>query len=136
MRQPPSSHTAAGRKMMRAIGFFLSALGAWCQIFLLATVSLTPPYEAGDPLAGVPICHVGADGTTDPGRHQPVHHTHDCALCAICFAHASPLAIVSAAASLPAPGPVISVGFSAAYPRAPPVHQVEAAQPRGPPVLI
>jgi len=122
--------------MMRAIGFFLSALGAWCQILLLATVSLAPLDAAGDPLAGFSICHVGADRTTDRGQHAPVHHTHDCALCAICFAHASPLAIVSAAASLPAPGPVISVGFSAAYPRAPPVHQVEAAQPRGPPVLI
>ena len=122
--------------MMRAIGIFLSSLGASCQILLLATVSLAPLDAIGDPLAGFPICHVGADGTTDPGRHAPMHHTHDCALCAICLAHASPLAIVSAAPLLPARRSIDQGQLNAAYQRAPPVRPVEAFRPRGPPVLI
>jgi len=122
--------------MRRAIGFFLSALGAWCQILLLATVSLAPLDAIGDPPAGSPICRASADGAMKPWRQAPVRHTHDCAPCPVCLTHALPLAIVSPTGSLPVRRSIDQVRLNAAYQRAPPVRPVEAFRPRGPPVLI
>jgi len=122
--------------MLQAIGFVLSLLGAWCQILLLATVSLAPLDAVGDPLAGAPICRASAHGATEPGRQAPVRHTHDCALCPLCVTHALPLEIVSPTPPVPARRSVGQVRLSPAYQRAPPVRPVEAFRPRGPPVPI
>jgi len=132
----PAPHDRYHRKMMRAIGLFLSLLGTWCQILLLAAVSLAPLKAVGDPVAGLPICHAGADDATGPGRQAPVRHTHDCALCSLCLTHAFPLAIVPPTPSLPSRRSVEQVRLSPAYQRAPPVRPVAAFRPRGPPVLI
>jgi len=121
---------------MQAIGFVLSALGAWCQMLLFATFLLAPLGAVGDPLAGAPICHATAHGATEPGRQARLRHTNGCALCAICLARVWHLAIVSPASQLPMRRSVVLVWLGQAYPRAPPVRLVEAFRPRGPPALI
>jgi hypothetical protein len=112
------------------IGLAASLLAVWCQIVLLATISFMPLAMTADPLGNVPICHAQDGPQSTPG--QPIH---DCALCAICLAHALPMAIVSPTPTLPARQAVADVRLAAAHPRAPPFRLVAAAQPRGPPSL-
>jgi hypothetical protein len=109
-------------------------LAVWCQILLLATISLAPLAVAADPLGNVPICHVEDAG--QPAQQAPAQPAHNCALCAICLAHAAPAAILSPTPALPERQFVATGQPGAAQPRAPPVHPVAAAQPRGPPSLI
>ena len=123
------------RGLRTAIGFATSLLAVWCQIVLLATISLTSPAIVAEQLGGLPICHAGADDPGRPAQRAPVHDTHDCVLCAICIAHVLPAAIASPP-ELPVRHTVAGVRFNPAQPRAPPVRQVAAAQPRGPPLLI
>lgn len=119
--------------LQSAIGFAASLLAVWCQIVLLATISLVPLTAASDPLGSIPICHADADEETRPAQQTPDHRTHDCALCAICLAHALPLAIVAPLPALPVRQSIAAVRLDAARARAPPVRLVAAAQPRGPP---
>ena len=122
------------RHLSSVIGFAASLFAVWCQIVLLATISLAPLTAASNPLASVPICHADADEDTQPAQQTPDHHTHDCALCAICLAHALPLAIpATPPAALPVRQSVAAVRLDATRARAPPVLLVTAAQPRGPP---
>jgi hypothetical protein len=114
-------------------GFTASLLAVWCQVLLLATISLTPLRTGVDPIGNSPICH--ADEGGQPVHQKPGDSRHECTLCVVCLTHASPLAI-------PAPGPTflerrfIVVGRAHhAQPRAPPVLLVAAALPRGPPAL-
>jgi hypothetical protein len=116
------------------IGFAASLLAVWCQVLLLATISLAPLAISVDPIGNVPICHTG-DGTP-PAQQEPDHSTHDCVLCVLCLSHASPLAILAPTPQLPEHQPVATVRLAAAYPRGPPIRLVAAAQPRGPPPLI
>lgn len=112
------------------IGFAASLVAVWCQILLVASISLAPLAIAADPLGSAPICHV-ADGT-QPAQHAPVHQ---CVLCAICLAQAMPSAILSPPPALPGQKIITLVRVGAAQPRAPPLRLVSAAQPRGPPSL-
>jgi hypothetical protein len=121
------------RYLKSSIGFAASLLAVWCQIVLLATISLAPLTAASAPLGSFPICHADASEETQPAQQTPDHHTHDCVLCAICLAHALPLAIVTPPATLPVRHSVAAVRLDAARARAPPVRLVTAAQPRGPP---
>jgi len=114
-------------------GFAASLLAAWCQILLLATISLAP-LEIGTGPGHFPICH--ADGETQPAKQKPALPAHDCAQCVLCLSQASPLAILSPAPMLPQRRTLVIVRLAAAHPRAPPVRLVFAAQPRGPPMLI
>jgi hypothetical protein len=116
------------------IGFAASLLAVWCQILLLATISLAPLAISPDPLGNVPICH--HDDGTQPAQHTPGNPAHDCALCVLCLSHALPLAILSPTPNLPLRQSAAIVRLDAARPRAPPVYLVAAAQPRGPPSLI
>ena len=79
-------------------GFAASLLAAWCQILLLATISLAP-LEIGTGPGHFPICH--ADGETQPAKQKPALPAHDCAQCVLCLSQASPLAILSPAPMLP-----------------------------------
>jgi hypothetical protein len=121
------------------IGFAASLLAVCCQILLLATISLAPlavaadPFAA-DPFANVPICHL-EDGT-QPAQQTPGQPAHNCALCAICLAHALPSPILSPTPALPVRHSITIVRLDAAQPRAPPFRRPAAAQPRGPPSLI
>jgi hypothetical protein len=112
------------------IGLAASVVAVWCQILLLASISLVPLAVGGDPLGGVPICHL-ADGR-QPAPGAPAHR---CVLCAICLAHALPSAILSPSPALPERNVTALVRAEAAQPRAPPLRLVSAAQPRGPPSL-
>jgi hypothetical protein len=136
MRRPPERNPIARfPRLQPTLGFAASLLAVWCQILLLATISLAPLAAGADPLGNIPICHI-ADGTP-PAQPPPAQPAHNCALCVLCQAHAAPLAI------LPPPTPalpewqsVATVRLGAVQPRAPPVRPVAAAQPRGPPSLI
>jgi hypothetical protein len=116
------------------IGFAASLLAVWCQILLLATISLAPLDVAVDPLGSLPICHLA--GGTQPAQQSPVQPSHRCAVCAICLTHALPSAILSPTPTLPERHVIGAVRPGEAQPRAPPVRLVAAAQPRGPPSLI
>jgi hypothetical protein len=116
------------------LGFAASLLAVCCQILLLATISLAPMAVAADPLGNAPICHAEDGG--QPAPQSPAEPPHDCALCAICLAHAAPAAILSSTQALPERQLVAIVRLGSAQPRAPPVRVVTAAQPRGPPSLI
>jgi len=133
-RLPERNATSPQQLLKPTIGFAASLLAVWCQILLLATISLAPLTIDPDPLASVPICH--AEDGTRPGQQEPLHGTHDCALCVLCLSHHSSLAILSLPLALPAHQSVAIVRRDAAQPRAPPVRPVAAAQPRGPPSLI
>jgi hypothetical protein len=135
LAQRQMEHRAAirFRHLKSVIGFTASLLAVWCQIVLLASISLVPLSAASAPLGSFPICHADADEETQPAQQTPNHHTHDCALCAICLAHASPLAIVTPHPTLPVRQSIAAVRLDAARARAPPVHLLTAAQPRGPP---
>jgi len=122
------------RGVKPSIGFAASLLAVWCQIVLLATISLAPLAVAADPFGNAPICH--AQDGVQPEAPAPGQPAHDCALCAICLAHASPLAILSPTPTLPGRQIVIAVRLAVAQPRAPPIRLIAAAQPRGPPSLI
>ena len=122
------------QRLKPTVGFAASLLAVWCQILLLATISLAPLDIGAGPVGDVPICH--ADDGTQPAQQKPDHPAHDCALCVICLSHASPLAILAPPPQLPERQSVATARRAAAYPRAPPVRLVAAAQPRGPPSLI
>jgi hypothetical protein len=117
-----------------AIGFAASAFAVWCQVLLLATISLSPLAIGAAPIGNIPICHT--DGGSEPARQTPGQPPHDCALCVVCLAHASPPAILPPTPTLPDRRPIAVVRLDAAHPRAPPVQLIAAAQPRGPPSLI
>ena len=116
------------------IGFATSLLAVWCQILLLATISLSPLAIGADPLRNVAICQT--DDGTQPAQQKPGHPAHDCALCVLCLSHASQVALVSPTPTLPEQQSVGIVRLDAAYPRAQPINLIVAAQPRGPPSLI
>ena len=122
------------RRLKPTVGFAASLLAVWCQILLLATISLAPLDIGAGPVGDVPICHTG-DGA-QPAQQKPDHPAHDCALCVICLSHASPLAILAPPPQLPERKSPTTARRAAAYPRAPPARLVAAAQPRGPPSLI
>ena len=115
------------------IGFAASLLAVWCQILLLATISLTPMGAGADPVGNLPICH-GDDGSQP--APEPSQTDHNCAFCVCCVSHALPLAILSPVQVVPYRQSVASVRLYTAQPRAPPVRLVSAAQPRGPPSTI
>src|SRR5271156_964752 len=116
---PERQTTEARRGLRPMIGFAASLFAVWCQILLLATISLASPTIAPDPLDGVPICHL-ADGT-QPAQQTPVQPPHRCALCAICLAHALPSAVLSPAPTLPERHLIGAMRPGEAQPRAPPV---------------
>jgi hypothetical protein len=116
------------------IGFAASLLAVWCQILLLAMISLAPLGVGADPLGDVPICH--ADQGSQHPQQAPGHHTHDCALCILCLSHALPMALLTSAPALPARQSIVMVRLDSVQPRAPPLRPIDAAQPRGPPALI
>ena len=116
------------------IGFAASLLAVCCQILVLATISLTLPVIGVDPLGNVPICHL--ESGTQPAQQTPGQPTHNCALCAICLAHALPPAILPPTPALPDRHAIATERLDAAQPRAPPLRRLAAAQPRGPPSLI
>jgi hypothetical protein len=117
-----------------ALGFAASMLAAWCQILLLATMSLAPLAAGTDPTGNIPICH--ADERTPPAQQRPAHPSHDCAPCILCISHLLPLALQPSMPMLPEQHSVLTHRLNAPYPRAPPSRLIAAAQPRGPPSLI
>jgi hypothetical protein len=117
-----------------AIGFAASMLALWCQIFLLATISLPPLATGADPVGNVPVCHT--DEGTRPAQQTPGHPAHDCAPCVLCISHALPLALLPPTPTMPDQRLGIIDRHNIPYPRAPPARLVAAAQPRGPPSLI
>ena len=119
------------RGLKPTIGFAVSLLAVWCQVLLVAAISLAPLAINVDPIGGVPICHT--DDGTQPAQQKPDHPAHDCALCVLCLSHASPLAILAPTPQLPEHQPVATVRLATTYPRGPPFRIVAAAQPRGPP---
>jgi hypothetical protein len=127
---------AAGpfQRLKPTIGLAASLLAVWCQILLLATISLAPLAIGADPAGSVPICH--ADDGTQPAQQKPDRPAHDCAICVICLSHAWPVAVLPPTPQLPERHSVVTVRRAAAHPRAPPVRLIAAAQPRGPPSLI
>ena len=125
--------TIAFQGLKPAIGFAASLLAVWCQILLLATISLAPLERMADPVGDFQICHT--DNGSQPA-HQPSHPAHSCVLCVCCISHAVSLAILSPMQTLPSGRTVASVHLCAVQARAPPVLLVAAAQPRGPPSLI
>jgi hypothetical protein len=120
--------------MNPTIGFAASLFAVWCQILLLATISLAPLANGPDALGNVPICH--ADGGTQPAPQNPGQPAHDCALCVLCLSHALPMGVLSPTPTLPDPQSIAVVRLDAARARAPPVRLAASAQPRGPPSLI
>jgi hypothetical protein len=122
------------QRVKPTIGFAASMVAVWCQILLLATISLAPLAVSANPLGNAPICH--AQDGTPPAAPAPGQPAHDCVLCAICLAHAPPLAILPPTPTLPGRQIVTPVRLAAAQPRAPPLRLPAAAQPRGPPSLI
>jgi len=131
VRRVPKRHVVSLQGLKAAIGFAAALLAVWCQILLLATISLTPIGASADPVGNPPICH--GDDRSQPA---PSHTDHNCALCVCCISHALPLAILSPVQMLPYRQSVTSVRLHAVQPRAPPVRLVAAAQPRGPPSTI
>jgi hypothetical protein len=120
--------------MKPTIGFAASLLAVWCQIVLLATISLAPLSIGAHRLGDAPICH--AQDGPPPAAPAPGQPAHDCALCAICLVHATPMAILPPTQTLPGRQIAIPVRVAVAQPRAPPIRLHAAAQPRGPPSLI
>jgi hypothetical protein len=114
------------------VGFAASLFAACCQILLLATISLAPLAMGTDPAGQFPICH--ANDGTEPAQ-QPGQPAHDCVLCVLCLAQATPLALLSPVPMLSAPHTVVILRPDATQSCAPPIRLV-AAQPRGPPFLI
>ena len=135
VRPKPERRQTAQRGGLRTmIGFVASLLAVWCQILLVASISLAPVGVEADPLGSVPICHL--DDGTGPAQQAPGAPSHRCALCAICLAHALPSAVLSPPVALPVRQSVTAVRLDAAQPRAPPFRWPASAQPRGPPSLI
>src|SRR5690242_1135203 len=122
------------QRLKPTVGFAASLLAVWCQILLIATLSLSPLDISGGPVGDVPICH-GDDGT-GPAQQKPDRPARDCALCVICLSHASAPSILSPMPTLPERRSTPVVRLAAAYPRAPPIQLTLAPQPRGPPPLI
>ena len=125
--------TIAFEGLKPAIGFAVSLLAVWCQVLLLATISLAPVGVGADPVGSFPICH--SENGSQPAP-QPGHSDHNCAVCVCCITHALSLAIMSSVQMLPGGQSVASVSLYTSQPRAPPVLLVAAAQPRGPPSTI
>jgi hypothetical protein len=103
---------------------------------LVATILLAPLAVNANPLGGMPICHADGGDGGQPAQQSPGQSGHDCVLCAICLAHASPAAMLAQTPTPLAPRQVATLRHAAYHSRAPPVHEVAAAQPRGPPSLI
>jgi hypothetical protein len=122
------------QRLKPTVGFAASLLAVWCQILLLATISLSPLDISAGPVDDVPICH--ADDGTGPAQQKPDHPTHDCVLCVICLSHASAPSLLSPGPTLPERQSAPIVRLEAPYPRAPPIQLTLAPQPRGPPSLI
>lgn len=116
------------------IGFAASLLAVWCQILLLATISLLPLSNSTGPLGNIPICHT--DDGTQPAQQKPGQPTHDCVLCVLCLSHVLPMALLSPTPMLPERRSIAIVRLDSAEPRAPPIRPVAAARARGPPSLI
>ena len=87
------------QRLKPTVGFAASLLAVWCQILLLATISLTPLDISAGPVGDVPICH--ADDGAQPAQQKQDHPAHDCALCVICLSHASALSLLSPMPTLP-----------------------------------
>jgi len=132
-RVPERTRISGFPRLQPTLGFAASLLAVWCQILLLASISLVPAAMAVDPLANVPICHIH-DGTP-PAQPPPAQPAHNCALCALCMAQAVPLAVLPPTQALPERQSVATTSPGKAQPRAPPVRRLVAAQPRGPPSL-
>jgi hypothetical protein len=116
------------------IGFVAALFAVWCQIVLVAAISLAPLPVVANPLGGIPICH--ADDGSQPADRAPGHPAHDCAMCVLCVAHAVPLAVLLPLSPLLPERLFVAVArLVAVQPRAPPLRLVAAAQPRGPPSL-
>src|SRR4051794_28658908 len=91
--------TASAPALKPTIGFAASLLAVWCQVLLLATVSLAPLTIGGDRAENIPICH--ADDGTQPGQQKPEPPAHDCAQCVLCLSHTTALAVLSAVPTRP-----------------------------------
>ncbi len=133
-RAPERTRISPFPRLQPTLGFAASLLAVWCQILLLATMSLVPAAMADDPLGNIPVCHIH-DGTS-PAQPPPAQPAHNCALCALCMAQAVLLAILPPTQALPEQQSVATTQPGMAQPHAPPVRRLVAAQPRGPPSLI
>jgi hypothetical protein len=114
------------QRLKPTVGFGASLLAVWCQIFLLATISLSTLDIGAGPVGTLPICH--ADDETGPAQQKPDHPVHNCALCVICLSHGSALSLLSPKSTLPERRSTPIVRLEAAYPRAPPI-QLTAQPP-------
>jgi hypothetical protein len=135
VRQALQQNTTApcqGLKPM--IGFAASLFAVWCQVLLLATISLAPPSVEARPVANPPICHT--DRGSQPAQRHPGHPAHNCVLCVVCVSSASPLGTLPLMPILPERQFVASARGKVTQPQAPPLRLVAAAQPRGPPSPI
>ena len=115
-------------------GFAASLLAVWCQILLLATISLTPLSRGVDPIGYVPVCHAD-DDDTQPAQPAPKEPAHDCALCVVCLTQTPPQAILAPGPTLPARRIIVIAWLDSVQARAPPFRRIIAARPRGPPAL-
>jgi hypothetical protein len=90
--------TAPLQALNPTIGFAASLLAVWCQILLLATISLSPLAIGADPIGDVPICHT--DDGTQPAQQKPSYPAHDlrpvCALPVARIAAGHPVADANA----------------------------------------
>lgn len=119
--------------MSSAIRFAVMWLAACCQVLVVGVMPTATLVMAADPLGGIPICHAVDQGDSGQRIPLPERRQHDCAICS--QMHASPLALLSPAPSLPTWQMIGMLRLDAAEPRAPPSRASPAAQPRGPPFL-
>jgi hypothetical protein len=115
------------------IGFAASLFAVWCQVLLLATLSLAP-VGAGAQQVNPPICRA-VDGSR-PTQHQPGHPAHNCVLCVACVSSALQLGTLPPPPKMPDRQFVAGVRLKVTQPQALPLRLVAAAQPRGPPSPI
>jgi hypothetical protein len=116
------------------IGFAASLLAVWCQVLLLAAISLAPLGAEAQPVGNPPICHT--DRGSQPAPHQPSHPAHNCVVCVVCVSSASPLGTLPPTPMLPDRQSVAGALLKVTQPGTPPLQLVAAAQPRGPPSPI
>jgi hypothetical protein len=126
--------TIPGQGLKPIIGFAASLFAVWCQVLLLATISLAPLGAGAQSVGNLPICRT-YDGS-QPAQRQPSHPAHNCVLCAVCVSSALPLGTLPPTPMLPDRQSVAGVRLKMRQPRAPPLQLVAAAQPRGPPSPI
>jgi hypothetical protein len=116
------------------IGFAASLFAVWCQVLLLAAISLAPVGAWAQQVGNPPICRT--DDGSRPAQHRPGHPAHNCVLCVACASSALPLGTLPPTPKLPDRQFVAGVRLKITQPRAPPLRLVAAAQPRGPPSPI